>query len=57
MILLYDKFKTCKPFNPSDHIKPHTPHLTAADSETISKVSIVNQLPPFYNNRKIVEST
>ena len=57
MILLYDKFKTCKPFNPSDQIKPHTPHLTAADSETISKVSIVNQLPPFYNSRKIVEST
>ena len=57
MILLYNKFKTCKPFNPNDPIKPHTTRLTAADSETISKTSIVNQLPRFCNSRKIVEST
>ena len=32
MINSYEKFKTCKPFNPNELIKPHTPRFPAANA-------------------------
>ena len=49
-------FKTCKPFNSNDPIKPHTRHFPAAEEKTIQP-NLRSRLSRFYNSRKTAEST